>query len=408
MKGVMSKRRETSAEMALLCACIRPDGAGALPAGIVLSRPVDWPRFLALATNHHVIPLVTRALAAAGKNPAGGIPPEFLDCFRRDSKTIAAHNLRATAILRRLQEYLGSSGIQLIPIKGPALALWAYGSTSLRQFEDLDLVVEERDLLRAVERLEQAGYVLREIPPDANRDRYLATKQDWSLHKPGEHLHLDLKPVLISHALCGPRSAGFLATACRSMPAGDGGTLQAPGPEAMMLAVCVDGANEMWPKLSAVADVAALFAARPGADWTGLLESAAEWGQGRSLLVGAGLAESLLDCRLPAAFRSGLERDPAACHLADAAAKRIRSEVSLQTGIVRQSLFAFQTRERFRDRCRFAVRLLFVPGAMDLKVFSLPDAWYPLYSCLRPIRLARTACCGRSRRGFCAGGGRKE
>jgi hypothetical protein len=76
----------------------------------------------------------------------------------------------------------------------------------------------------------------------------------------------------------------------------------------------------------------------------------------------------------------------------------MRAGISLKTGAWRQNRFAFQTRERMRDRWRFATRVVFVPGAMDLHQVSLPELCYPFYSILRPIRLAWTAWQGGSRR----------
>jgi hypothetical protein len=364
---------------------------------------MDWPRLLDLATHHHVLPLVHRALrdAARAGNP---VPGEFLLYLQRKQRTIAAHNVRATGILRRLQRLAEAAGIRLVPIKGPALAALAYGSTSLRQFEDLDLLVRPNDLLRLVEMLEQQGYVFRELPRRTDRSRYLDWLQDWSLEKPGGFPPLDLKPVLITHTLSGPASAEWMLAACRPVPTGEHEELVAPGPEAMLLAVCVDGANERWPKLSSVADTAALLANYPRADWEGLLEAAARLGHRRSILVGAGLAERLLACPLPPAIREAIERDGIVPALVAEASARMAAGVSLSTGVLGRTRFTLRTREGWRGRFRYLLRLLFVPGAADLQQMALPRSLYPLYSCLRPFRLAADARTGRHRRISNAGG----
>jgi hypothetical protein len=382
-----------SPEMIRLLACVRPVPRPFSPP----ASPIDWPRLLDLATHHHVLPLAYRSLKAAARE-GESVPVELLAYLQRQQRAIAAHNVRATAILRRLQRQAESAGIRLVPIKGPALAALAYGSTSLRQFEDLDLLVRQEDLLRAVELLEREGYALRELPPRADRARYASWLQDWSLQKPGEALHLDLKPVLISHTLCRPSSADWMETSCRNLPTGEGESLLAPGPEAMLLAVCVDGANELWPKLSSVADAAALLSRFPDADWAGLVKAAAHLGHRRSVLVGAQVAHLLLECPLPVAIREAAGRDRASRRLAEEAAARMAAGVSLSTGILRQCAFAFRTREDWRDRVRFLGRLLFVPGAADLHQMALPGPWHPLYSCTRPFRLAWDAFRGRSRR----------
>ncbi len=404
----MTTRRQphppTSTEMEWLCACVSPDPAVYFSRESFSRRSVDWGRFWALATNHHVIPLAYRALKGAARQNGVAIPEEYRSCLQRQYLSISAHNLRATAVLRRLQGLLESKGIRLVPIKGPALAVLAHGSTSLRQFEDLDLMVRGEDLLRAVDLLAGAGYLPREIPATASRVRYLASLQDWSLQKPEDLLHLDLKPVLISHALCGPASADYMAANCRPLDLGEGLSLSAPGPEAMLLAVCVDGANEMWAKLSSIADVGALVAAWPGADWQGLLADAARFGQKRSLLVGVAVANLLLASPMPEAFREAARMDPSVQRLAAQAVRRMRAGISLKTGTWRQNRFAFQTRERMRDRWRFAMRVVFVPGAMDLHQVTLPELCYPFYSILRPFRLAWMAWRGGNRRITLAGG----
>ncbi len=382
-------------EMELLLHCARP--APGAPGATAPWPVMDWPRFQILATHHHLLPLAFRYLKSAA-NEGARVPAEWLEYFKRQSMQIATFNLRATGILRRLQRLARDQGTRLVPIKGPALALWAYGDIALRQFEDLDLVVRRGELLQTVELFQQEGYRLRELPSGADRLRYLATGHDWSLEQPQKPPHLDLKPVLIAHTLCGPESADWLVEALRPLAMDDGGELEAPGPEAMLLAVCVDGANEGWPKLSAVADVAALLASHGSADWAGLLRDAARLGQRRSVVVGVWLAASLLECPLPAALEEAARRDPAARRLAGDAARalaagRLPSDVG--SGAV---WFASQTRDGWCGRLRFWFRLLFVPGAADLDVFALPKPLYPLYAFLRPFRLGWDAVWGRPRR----------
>ena len=386
MRSARSMGPGSPPEMDLLCACLAPGRPRLSANGRWGGRPVDWPRLLALATNHHVVPLVYRALAADAGN-AAGIPAEWLAQFRSRRMAIAAYNVRAMALLHRLQRLAESQGIRLIPVKGPALAMLAHDDVALRQFEDLDLLVRQEDLLRAVELLEREGYRLRELSGSVCRARYAAALQNWSLEKSGGP-PLDLKPVLISHALTGPASVDFMAAACRRVSIDDKRFLWAPGPEAMLLAVCLDGASEMWFKLSSVADAGALLEKYADRDWKSFLGMAARLGQRRSLLVGAGLAEELLGCDLPPAFREGDRRDPAARRLARQAAERLRALAPRHAFVVRQNWFALQTRERLRDRLRYVLRMLFVPGAFDLAAVRLPGVLHPLHSLLRPVRLA--------------------
>lgn len=385
MSMAAPSNRSGRTELELLCACASPDFAQNAAELFRQGARIDWARFLALATNHHVLPLVQRAL----KVVPGTAPAEWRDWLRTRQTAIAGHNLRAAATLRRLQERLAGAGIPLVPVKGPALALLAYGDVALRQFEDLDLIVRRDDLLRAVAVLEADGFRLRELAAHVDRARYLKTLQNWSLEKPG-FPPLDLKPVLISHVLCRADSADDLLAAGRPMPNETVRFLSVPGPPAMLLAVCLDGANEAWFKLSSVADVGALLAKYAGLDWARVLAAARRSGQRRSLLVGAGVARELFGMALPEAFGAALARDPAAGRLAREAADRFWAEAPRQDIAFRQSWFAFRTRERLRDRVRFLRRLLCVPGAYEFTRWNWPRALQPFYALVRPLRLAWT------------------
>ena len=369
----------TPPEMSLLCACVSPVGTPELVDGRFEGQPVDWSRFVTLATDHHVIPLAYCALKGNAS-----LPDAVRARLRRDAMTIAAYGLRAAGVLRRLQRVLGAQNIQVVPIKGPALAALAYGSTSMRQFEDLDLIVRQKDLLKAVELLESAGYSAPGVPHTAYR-HHAAALQTWSLYKPGDPLRLEFKPVLIAHALCRKPSAAFMADACRPLDMGDGTTLSAPGAEAMLLAVCVDGAKDMWEKLSSVADVGHLLAGWPAADWAGLIRDATTLGQRRSLLTGVQGAVMVTGCPLPDVLRQAVHTDKAAQRLARMAARHLLAGQKISGGA--QGWYAVRTRDRLRDRCRYLARTLFVPGTFELCALPLPRWLFPLYKLARPLRL---------------------
>jgi len=386
------------AEMQLLCACVRPVQSPVPARFAPATRPVCWERFLMLATNHHVLPLVYKSLKAAGRGdgaswitallPPGGAPGDVMDTLKRRYLSIVAHNVRITATLSGLQRLLKTHGIDVAPIKGPALAILAHGNVGMRQFEDLDLLVRPRDLMRTVHVLEEAGYAVRGLPVHANRGRYAASLQDWSMHKEIGRVQLDLKPVLIWQTLSTPQSTEFMLESRELLSTGNGNDLLAPGPEAMLLAVCVDGTCDMWGKLAAVVDVAALMVNSPGADWRALLEVAARLGHERSLLVGACVAEALLGGPLPPDIRDAAEADAVARRLAAEAVASLRDAPGNEASVSRRCLFAFRTRKGMRDRCRYVSRLLFVPNATELRLVALPKGLYFAYALFRPLRLA--------------------
>ncbi len=65
-------------------------------------------------------------------------------------------------LTRELLKLLGlfdAHGVRAIPYKGPTLAAIAYGNLALREFDDLDVLVDEPDVPKAKELLVSMGYL---------------------------------------------------------------------------------------------------------------------------------------------------------------------------------------------------------------------------------------------------------
>ena len=68
-------------------------------------------------------------------------------------------------------------GINAIPYKGPTLAVLAYGNFALRHFEDLDFVLPQEQVTRALHVLEAAGFQSSLDPTVARDARLIAEGQ---------------------------------------------------------------------------------------------------------------------------------------------------------------------------------------------------------------------------------------
>jgi len=81
-----------------------------------------------------------------------------LERLRGDFRSNVQRNLLLTAELLRLLDLFAVHGIAAAPFKGPVLAASAYEDLSLRQFSDLDVLVNRRDILKAEGLLASQGY----------------------------------------------------------------------------------------------------------------------------------------------------------------------------------------------------------------------------------------------------------
>src|SRR5882762_1654364 len=145
-------------------------------------RSVDWPRLLALAEEHGVTGHLTASLRGLEEDL---IPPEIRQALVDRQRAQIFLTLRLTAELFRILDQFTSEGIGALVVKGPVLAVQAYGDPAMRAYGDLDLLVRHRDIRRATELLSAAGFSpavpLSAIDAERIPGQYLFSKPDSKL-----------------------------------------------------------------------------------------------------------------------------------------------------------------------------------------------------------------------------------
>ena len=117
---------------------------------------IDWPDFIALVTKHRLSPQIHFAL----KNFQTEVPGVVLE----ELSTLASRSLKRMMNLAGeldvLHELFSTHNIQFISLKGPLMIWQLYGDYSCRQTRDIDILIEEMNIDKAILVLSQAGYQL--------------------------------------------------------------------------------------------------------------------------------------------------------------------------------------------------------------------------------------------------------
>ena len=125
-------------------------------------EPIDWDAFDAGVRKHRLQPLLIRGLRSMDQQTVEQYPAlkRYLGMQNKYTK----ESFQRLQALTQANNALTQAGIRMIAMKGPLLAMEAYGDPSLRTSRDLDVMVSEEDLGRAGEILESLGYVCEENP----------------------------------------------------------------------------------------------------------------------------------------------------------------------------------------------------------------------------------------------------
>ncbi|HET7461742.1 MAG TPA: nucleotidyltransferase family protein [Longimicrobium sp.] len=346
-----------------------------------LVSDVDGTRLLALAERHRMIPLLHRHLRGAA------LPPSAAAELRARNAAEAHRALRLAGEARRLLDALSGDGIEALVYKGPALAVQAYGDLALRSFIDLDLLVRPADVPRAIGVLAGAGYAAALEMSPAQERCFRRIDGDYPLVHRETGTLVELHARVSSLRFAMPIDTGALMRRSRLVAVG-GGAVRTLGDDDLLLVLLVHGAKHRWKRLEWLAAVAALLRAGRG-DVATVLARATELHARRTVLLGLHLTQTLLGAPLSAAVEREIAADGGVAALAGGAAARLFGpEPADGAGETRANLrFNLRLRDGAADRARSVARWLFGPGPEDWKWRPLPDALFPLYRVLRPLRL---------------------
>jgi len=346
---------------------------------------LEWDLFETLAVHHRVFPLVFKALSPAA---AEVVPRDVWERLRTRYFANLAKNMAARKELAEALSALDEQGVTAVPYKGPVLAEAAYGDIGLRHFNDLDLLVKEEDVERAISVFRGRGFGLErsDRPAAVKRDhRYL---RDYGLRRPGEPCPLEIQWRLVQkyHPLLSDREGIWSRLREFSI---EGRTARTLSLEDTLLVLCLHGLYHSWENLQMVADVGRAAAAGPSIDWPGLLERTRGQGGLRILLLGLLLARDLLSAPVPHAVSEAAAEDRFITGLAS----RMSAHFFEGASPARRARSFFFREARMivgpANRIRYLLGRILTPNEEDREAFALPTGLFFLYPLWRASRLFR-------------------
>lgn len=375
------------AEKLLLVLCARTEVRAEIQEQIreILRRRLDWDYLLDEATENSVLPLFERQIKTIAPT---SLPGEAHEKLKSACRANTVRCLFLSAELVKVLEAFRGQGVRAIAYKGPTLAVQAYGDVALRDFDDLDIVVQQKDMARADE-------VMRGL-------RY-RPKLDWVLSEgtsewmaPGEYKYVDEArraivelhtEVSLRHFRVRPKMEELAERAVAVTVAGrEVATFSVEDGLSML---CVHGAKDFWERIGWVADVAEMLKSHPGVDWEKARRSAESLGAGRMLDLGLVLAADTLDAPVPLQILRRARQDSEIGAVATDLERRLLNRGEPEVGA--RARFRFR-RSMVRGKLagwRYAMRLTLLPAEEDLQMIHLPKPLAPLYVALRPLRLLR-------------------
>jgi hypothetical protein len=351
----------------------------------LLGGSIDWDCLIHEAGDHSVTPLVARHLCS---HAADSLPPEIVQQLKDVSRANAVRCLYLAAELNRVMGEFASNSIHGIPYKGPVLAVQAYGDITAREFDDLDIIVRQRDIPKAHELLMALGYQPRFPWIHSPEARKTMVPGEYNYRDEKRRIMLELHTELtLRHFPFPPDLDALSARLVRVDVAGR--LTETFSPEDGLTALCIHGAKDFWERIVWVADISELIRATPRLDWDQAFRSAESVRGGRMLRLGLALASNLLDVPLPPEVVRPIRADSAACQVAERLERHLLERDPWLPGARERLRYRRQMVQGYLEAWRYAARLALAPAEEDWDSIRVSGRWKPFYSILRPLRLLR-------------------
>ena len=367
-------------EWAVLLECTSPTFDA--PRFAELARSADWSRLFLLAEAHGVLGHLAVRVRELDENL---VPEEIRQMLLEHHREQVFSTLRMTAELFRLLELFAAKEIPALIVKGPALAMQAYGDPTMRSFGDLDFLVRQRDIRRATESLQAAGYEaavpLSAIDAGKIPGQYFFSKTDTKLVV---ELHNDFTLRYFPRPL--PIEEFF---ARRIRVCIDGHEAPALSVEDELVLICIHGAKHLWERLMWIADVAALVSRQTGIDWGRATASARAVRADHMLHTGLLLAADLLHARLPEDVDALVRQDAMAAKLVARILRWLPAAGHAPPALFERVAFRLRMRGGLLAAPAYLLRLSLSPTEEDWKQGTAESRSSFLDALRRPYRLAR-------------------
>lgn len=336
-------------EIELLVCCVRPQVDDAISDRItaLVQEKIDWEYLIQTAHGHGVISLLYTRLNTICLH---AIPDFALNRLRSIFGAIAGRNLFLTGELVKLLNLFKEQGIVAVPYKGPVLASLIYGNVALRQFCDLDIIVQAQDIFAVKKLLLAQGYRPKVEMTYAQEIAYLQAKTEHTY----DFIHDDKGIFLEIHWRIAPKYITPIEPKHLWQdlePFSLAGTTVCYLPlEDWLPILCVHGSRHMWERLSWLCDIATLVHKHPDLNWEKVLKQASAFGCRRILFLGLFLAHDLFGVVLPAEIWQQVKAEPLVSAIAPQVYNQLFDRVKTSDRFMGRTLYHIQVRERFQDK----------------------------------------------------------
>ena len=356
---------------------------------------MDQQLLTTMAISHGILPLVYKSIKEFNANAPSGNAlgvHEILPAFKQQYLNIASRNMLMSAELIRIMKLLDENNIEALAFKGPALSQMAYGDITLRQYVDLDILVDEKHTFKAGELISSSNYI-----PDSDinflkNEKLLEVSSDLGFSNERNNIYIELHWKLFRKKFSKTMNELNIRSNHTSIEI-QGKKIKTLQTDLLLVYLCSHGSKHMWERIEWITDIDRLIRNVQSINWEEVWEYARKMHSINTLLLGLSLSQGLFDTDLPTFIEEKIDSHKN-IHLlkADTLGLLANNTSTLTqdfriTAIFKKFNYHAKLYDSFWDKTKFYFTILFKLTPDDVLNIDLPKQLYFLYYFIRPFRL---------------------
>jgi len=382
-KFVPSKR---ASEIEFLLCCVRgtPDPETKLLIQQLVKKKLDWDYLLQTALQNRVMPIFYKNLIEICPQ---AVPQNIMCQLQKLFLGNAARSYLFTNRLIKILTVFEDNDITAIPFKGPILAENIYGDISLRQFDDLDILVYPQDVSKAHKLLTNFGYRPQFNLNSGQVEAYIKKEYSFTYFMDKSRIVIELHWKLLGRHSSFSLDLNTIHTNFSSTL--NKKPVRSFSLEDLLLYQCLHSSKDTWNILENICCIAEIINLYKEINWKVVETRARKMRCERMLLLGLFLAFDLFEPALPAHLIHQVENDSVLQKIVRMIYGNIfdkNSELKKPIGSD-FSLLHMKMRDRFLEQVHYGLAIIFNPSREEWRICPLPASLSFLYYIFRPIRL---------------------
>jgi len=337
-----------------------------------------------ISIRHGILPIVYHKLKTFDH-----IDSDFLILLKEHYLKIAQKNILMTAELLKIIKLLESNNIPSLAFKGPSLAHMAYGDITLRQYNDLDILVDEKDIFLAAQLISSINYKSDNPLNFFKNQTLLNITSDLGLRNNKNNTYVELHWKLFRKKISILSKNIDLWNNYTNITIKNQ-NIKTLNNELLIVYLCTHGSKHMWERIEWILDIDKLIK-NNNINWNRALIFAEKMHSVNTLLLGLSLINTLFGTNIPYNIQKLIkEKENIIFDLQQDTLELLNKTLednSYKVRIIDKVIYHSKLYDSIFDKLKYYKAIILQPTIDDILYIELAPKLSFLYFIIRPFRL---------------------